>query len=103
MLNATSATDGAIQKKIYGSGMTTFILSNKEIKDIVEIVKYVEESGLLNKSVSKNMENELKEQKGGLLGMLATTLGVILFGDTLADKGTIQAGEGQDFKCHLML
>ena len=31
---ATSAADEAIQKKIYGSGMMTLIISNKEIKEL---------------------------------------------------------------------
>ena len=38
-----SATDPALQKKIYESGMTTLIILNEEIKDIVEIVKHLEE------------------------------------------------------------
>ena len=49
---AASATESSIQNKIYGSGMTTLIISNQEMKDM-EIVKYLEESGLLNKGVSK--------------------------------------------------
>ena len=51
-----SATDAAIQKKIYGSGITAMIISNKEKKGIMEIVKYLEESGLLNKDVTKNLK-----------------------------------------------
>ena len=34
-----SATDAAIQKKMFGCGMTTLIISNKEMKDIMKIVK----------------------------------------------------------------
>ena len=41
---AVSATDAAIQKKIYESGMTKLIISNKEMKDIIKIVKSLEES-----------------------------------------------------------
>ena len=37
LLVAASARNAAIQKKIYGSGMTTLIISNKEMKDIAEI------------------------------------------------------------------
>ena len=33
---AASATDAAIQKKIFGSGMTTLIISNKEMDDIIK-------------------------------------------------------------------
>ena len=42
----------AIQKKIYGSGITTLIISNAEMNDIMEIIKHLEKSGLLNKGVS---------------------------------------------------
>ena len=33
---ATSATDAVIQKKIFRSGMTTLIISNKEMDDIMK-------------------------------------------------------------------
>ena len=35
---AASATDVAIQKKIYRSGTTTLIISNEEMEDIMKIV-----------------------------------------------------------------
>ena len=44
-----SAADPAIQKKIYGSGTTTLIISNEEMEDIMKIVKLLKESGLLIK------------------------------------------------------
>ena len=75
LTTAESATDIAVQKNICGSGMTTRIISNKGMKDIMEIVRYFEKSGLLNNNlVSKTTENEAKEQKDGLLGMLMVTL-----------------------------
>ena len=37
---------------------------NEEMNDIMKIVKSVEESGLLIKSVSEAIENKAKEQKG---------------------------------------
>ena len=40
-----SAADAAIQKKIYGSGVTALIISNEEMEDIMKIVKSLEESG----------------------------------------------------------
>ena len=43
--------------------------------DIIKIVKYLEESDLLIKSVSEAIKNEAKEQKGILLSMLLGTLG----------------------------
>ena len=80
--------------------MTTLIISNKEMKDITEIVKYLEEFDLLNEVVSKTVENELKEQKGGFLDMLADTIGASLLANMLAEKakipgkGVIRSGEG---------
>ena len=39
-----SVTDAVIQKKILGSETTTLIISNKEMEDIMKIVKSLEES-----------------------------------------------------------
>ena len=50
-------------KIILGSGYTTLIISNNEIKDIIEIVKYLEDSGLLLEEVTETVQNEVKEQK----------------------------------------
>ena len=45
-------------KKILGSGKpTTPIISNDEMNDITEIVKYLEDSGLLFKGVSETIKN----------------------------------------------
>ena len=55
---AASATDVAIQKKIYGS--TTLVFSNEDLNDIMKIVESLEESGLLIKGVSETVENEVK-------------------------------------------
>ena len=41
----------------------------------MKIVKSLEESGLLIKSVSKTIKNEAKEQKGEFRSMLLGTLG----------------------------
>ena len=40
------------------------------MNDIMKIVKFLEESGLLIKSVNKTIKNEGTEQKGGFLAML---------------------------------
>ena len=74
--------------------MTTLIISNKEMKDIMKIVKSLEESGLLMKGASETIENEAKEQKDGFLGILFGTLAVTWLGRMLSGKGVIQAGEG---------
>ena len=38
-LIAASAADAAVYKKIFGSGFTTLIISNKEMNNIMKIVK----------------------------------------------------------------
>ena len=91
---AASATDAAIHKKMFRTGFTTLIISNEEMEDIMEIVKSLEEWGLLIKSVSETIKNEAKEQKGWFLRMLLDTLGAILLENLLTGKGTIRAGEG---------
>ena len=59
------AAYAAIQNKIYGSGSTVLIITNKEMKDIMKIIKLLEESGLLIKEISEAIKNEAKEQKRG--------------------------------------
>ena len=90
---AASAPDTAIQEKIYGLGMTTMIISNEQMKDILKEVTYLEESGLLVKGTSKTIANEAQEQKGGFFPLLLGTLGASLLGNVLAGKRVIQAGE----------
>ena len=91
---AASATDAAIRKKMFGSGVTTFISLNEEMNYIMKIVKSLEESGLLIKGISETIKNESKKQRGGFLGMLLDTLGASLLGNLLTGKSTIRAGEG---------
>ena len=58
------ATDAAIQENIFGSGMTTLIISNEEMNDIMKIMKSLKDAGFLIKCVSDTSENEEKEHKG---------------------------------------
>ena len=51
--------------------------------DILKIVKYLEDSGLLLKGVSETIQNEAKEQIGGFLSMFVGTLGASLLGNML--------------------
>ena len=62
---------------------------------IIKIVKSLEESSLLIKSISKTIKNELKEQIGRFFGMKLGYLAASLFGNLLTGKGTIRTG--QDF------
>ena len=89
-----SAADAARQKKIYGPGTTALIISNEEMKDIMKIVKSLEESESLIKGISETIKNEAKEQKREFPSMLSGTLGDSLLGNLLTGKGTITTGEG---------
>ena len=63
----------------------------------MKIIEALENSGILLKgvSVSKTIENETKEQRGGFLSMLLGTLGASLLGNLLTGgKGMMRAGEG---------
>ena len=91
---AASATDAAIHKKMFGSGNTTLKISNKEMNDIMKIIKSLEESELLIKGVSETIKIEAKEQKGGLLSMLLGTLSISLLGNLLTGKGAIATSQG---------
>ena len=50
---AASATNAAVQKKIFGSGTTTLAFSNEGSHDIMKIIESFEESGLFMKGVSE--------------------------------------------------
>ena len=85
---AASAADAGIHKKILGSGNnTTLIISNKDMDDLIKIVKSLEDSGLLLKGITESVQNEIKEQKGGFVSMLLGTLVVNLLGNLLTGKG----------------
>ena len=77
LTGVASATDAAIQKQIFGSGMATLIILNEEINNIMKRVKFLEESGLLIKAVSE-IKTEIKEQEHGFFSMLLNSLGTRL-------------------------
>ena len=101
---AASAAVAGIHKKVLGSVRrhssssashnTTLIISNKDIQDLIKIVKSLEDSQLLLKGVTESVQNEVKEQKGGFLIMLLGILVASLLGNLLAGKGINRAGEG---------
>ena len=64
------------------------------MKDLIKIVKSLEDSGLLLKGVTESVQNEVKEQKGGFLSMLLGTLGASLLGNLLTGKGVNRKGKG---------
>ena len=61
---AMSAIDGSIQKKIRGSGIK-LIIKQEDMNDIMKIIEALENSGILLKVISKTIETETKEQRGG--------------------------------------
>ena len=56
---AESTADACIQGKTFGLGIAKLINLNNEMEDIIDIVKYLEESGLLIKGASKKMKMRL--------------------------------------------
>ena len=88
-------------KNILGSGKqnnTTLIMSNNKMKELIEIVKSLGDSGLLLKGVSETIQNEAEEPKGRFLGMLLGTLGASLLGNILAGKGAIAKSVSEETK-----
>ena len=98
---AMSAIDGSIQKKIHGSEVK-LIIEQEDMNDIIKIIEVLENSGILLKGVTKTIENETKEQRGGFLSMLLGTLGASLLGNLLTGgkcimrvgDGIVRAGDG---------
>ena len=87
---AALATDLVINKKMFGSGNTTLLISNKELNYVMKIVTSLKEFVF-----SKTTKIEAKEQKGGFFRMILCTLGASLLGNLLTGKGTIREGEGK--------
>ena len=64
------------------------------MNDIIKIVQALEDSNIYLKGVTKTIEMETKEQKGGFLSVLLGTLGASLLGHLLAGKGIVIASSG---------
>ena len=74
-------------------GTATLIISNKEMNNIMKIVKSLVDSGIFFRyfGVSKRIKKEIKENKGGFLGLL----GASSLENMLARKGAIREDEGE--------
>ena len=57
LTKVASASDVTIHKKMFESGNITLIISNDEMNDIMEIIKSLEEFGLLINGISKTIKN----------------------------------------------
>ena len=83
-----------VLKKIHASGVK-LIIEQEDMNDIIKIIEALENSGIFLKGVTKMIENETKEQRGGFLSMLPGTLGASLSGNLLTGgKGMMRAGDG---------
>ena len=90
---AMSAIDGSLRKKIHGSRIR-LVIEEEDMNDIIKIIEALENSGILLKGVSKTIENETKEQRGGFLSMFLGTLGASLLVNLLTGgKGIVRAGD----------
>ena len=76
---SASAAEAGIHKKILGTSSpsssalhnnTILIIWNDKMKNIVEIVGSLEDSGLLPVGASETIQNEAKERRGGVNSML---------------------------------
>ena len=66
------------------------------MNDIMKTVQALEDFNILLKGVTKTIEHETKEQKGGFLSMLLRTLGASLLGNLLTGKGIVRVGSGDN-------
>ena len=56
-----------IARAIGYPGIATLVISNQEMIDIMELVKFLEDSGLSIKGVTQTIENKTREQRLDLL------------------------------------
>ena len=91
---AASAADSKIHKKIVGYGITALIILNEEMNDIMKIDNPLEESGLLIKSVKKQLKMKQKKKKSRIISMLLGILGASLLRYLLIGKAVMRSGEG---------
>ena len=66
------------------------------MNDIIKIVQALEDSNVLMIGVTKTIEDETKEQKGGFLSMSLGTAGASLLGNLLTGKRIVRAGPGNN-------
>ena len=76
---------------LHGSRITTLIISNEEMNDIMKIVQAPEDSNTLLKGITKTIENETKQQKEEFLETFLSTLGASLLGNMLTGKGILRS------------
>ena len=93
-----SEIDSAIQREMHGRGVLraakeiTLVISNKDMDDIIRIIKALENSGVLIYRVSETVKHETKRKEDKFLGMLSETLGASMLGNMLTGKRVTRAG-----------
>ena len=97
-----SATNVAIQKKIYMSETTAWIISNEQYEDITTIVQSLEELELLIKAISETIKKGAKGQKVEFLSILLGKLVSSILESALTGRAAIRVGdktirEGESF------
>ena len=92
---AMSATDAAIQKRMYGSGTKIVKFSNENLNNMTKILKALKDSDVLMKGVTKKLKSDLKN--GGALPIIPMLLGT-LGASLLTGRGMYRAGFGNN-KC----
>ena len=60
---AASTIDAGIQKKTHGSGTTTLIISNEELKDVMKIVQALKNYNILLKGITKAVKMKQKNKE----------------------------------------
>ena len=60
---AASTLDAGIQKKTHGSGTTTLIISNEELKDVMKIVQALKNYNILLKGITKAVKMKQKNKE----------------------------------------
>ena len=84
---AASTRDATIPKRILGFCMTKLIISNKEMGDIMKIIKSLRECSLLIQGVGGIIKIKAKKKtKSGVLLMSLGTLVASLLGNLLTGK-----------------
>ena len=73
---AMSATDAAINKKIHGYGTKKAKSSNKDLHNIVKMVKALQDSDVLMKRIIETLKNDIKKLLGTLGGSLLAGRGM---------------------------
>ena len=89
---SASAIDGAIQTKLREESIAKagkivyLVISNEDMDDSVNVIRSLENSGVLIDGASETIKHEIKKEEGGFLDMLLGTLGTSVLGYMLTGK-----------------